>query len=83
MNIAALPQKAQIWLDIIQFQYIGYHFQRMMFAIASIMSNESLSDKDKAQQLAEFCDDYDETDQEIVLKYVTKYSKFDAKRWTK
>ena len=83
MDIASLPEKAQIWLSIIQFEYIGYHFQSMMFTIASIMSDDSLSYAEQARRLAEYSDMLDSFDKEVVLDYVSKYSKFNDKRWTK
>ena len=83
IDIEKLPQKAQIWLSIIQFKYLGYHFQRMVFNIASIMTNEELSCDDKARELAAMSKFYDKFDQEIILKYVKKFALFDTKHWTK
>ena len=83
MDITALPQQAQIFLSIIEFDKIGAFFQKMMFDLVSIMSNESLSNNDKARELALIFELYDEVDQTTILEYVNKYSKFSNKRWIK
>ena len=83
IDITALTEQAQIWLELVGFEFLNHHYQRMMFEIARVMSDDSIDAHYKALALEETFEQYDEIDQVIMLEYIDKYYHFNNKRWTK